>query len=305
MNAKLVVAAITAQGALSPQFERLVARIAPGDACFEARRALVAATVAGSGAALRNAESQLGICDPKSAAGEEEEDDDGLVDGHEEAAAEQPAPAWLADFVAGPPAEWSATVTEAIVATRGEAAFEVEATEGERPAATSRTVELNTVPAAAATAAEGARTTKSDTTATQHHRAPPTTTPRARVTATTRTALPVLSAQLEDLARRQEGGTARSPSAPAPAPATASTATAASIAAARAAVGEMATAARQRGRRTAEATRVNAGSERSTTRNNQSLVVSTSSRSTRAQTADRWKAKVPEPQWWEAINLYH
>jgi hypothetical protein len=51
-------------------------------------------------------------CDPTSAAGDdEEEDDDGLVDGHEEAAAEQPDPAWLADFVAGPPADWNATVT--------------------------------------------------------------------------------------------------------------------------------------------------------------------------------------------------
>jgi hypothetical protein len=304
MNAKLVVAAITAQGALSPQFERLVARIAPGDACFEARRALVAATVAGSGAALRNAESQLGICDPKSAAGgdDEEEDDDGLVDGHEEATAEQPDPAWLADFVAGPPADWSAMVTEAIVAARGEAAFEVEATEGERPAAASRTVELNTVPAATATAAEGARTTKSDTTTAQHHRAPPTTAPQVREAAATRS-LPLLSAQLEVLARRQEGHTARSPSAPAKASALA--ATAASTAAARAAVAEMATAAQQRGRRTAGATRATAGSERSTTRNNQSLVVSTRPRNKRASTSDRWAARVPEPQWWEAENPYH
>jgi hypothetical protein len=69
-----------------------MARIAPGDAYFEPRRALVAATVAASGAALRNAEIQLGICDAKAAEGEE--DDDGLVDGSRRPRSSRPRRGW-------------------------------------------------------------------------------------------------------------------------------------------------------------------------------------------------------------------
>jgi hypothetical protein len=338
-GAKLVVAAITAQGALSPQFERLLARIAPGDAFFEARRALVAATVAGSGAALRNAESQLGICDPRPAEGDDddEEDDDGLVAGlDDDATSGQPAPEWMAPFLAGPPAEWGATVAEAIVAAQGEATVDVEATADEQPAAASGYATRNAVPAAATTA-EGARTTGADTATGQHGRAPVTAPPRTRGTPPTRKPLAQLAAQLEVVARQQElcvaPAPARSRSIPAPTTAaaatvaettmaapttTAATTVAAPTTAAAAAVATTAVTAvaettvvaavattRQHGRDTAEAAHATAGSERSTTRNNQSLVVSTRPRNKRANNADRWAARVPEPQWWDAVNPYH
>jgi hypothetical protein len=80
-------------------------------------------------------------------------------------------------------------VTEAITAARGE----VEATEGERPAAASGSVALNTVPTAA-TAAVGAQATGVDTTTDQHRHAPVTAPTQARGTAPAQNALPLLSA---------------------------------------------------------------------------------------------------------------
>ena len=58
-GARLVVAAVTTQGCLSPTFAKLLAQLAP-TGFFEARREVTAATVGGAAAALRNAERQLG-----------------------------------------------------------------------------------------------------------------------------------------------------------------------------------------------------------------------------------------------------
>jgi hypothetical protein len=58
-GSEFVVAAVSAQGALSKSFERLLCRIAP-ESFFEARRVVVAAALQGAGRALRNAERQVG-----------------------------------------------------------------------------------------------------------------------------------------------------------------------------------------------------------------------------------------------------
>jgi hypothetical protein len=153
-GARLVVAAITAQGAMSPAFERLIAQIAPDDAYFEARRALVAATVAGSGAALRNAESQLGARSPavEVSSGADEDEDDGVAAEAEEAdAAAEPLPAWMAAMVAQPPSEWGTIVAEAIRAARGDARSEAAGTEGEQPETTQGAAAQQAAPTAAAT----------------------------------------------------------------------------------------------------------------------------------------------------------
>ena len=69
MGSEFVVAAVSAQGALSKAFERLLCRIAP-EGFFEARRTVVAAALQGSGRTLRNAERQVGAV---TLAGDDEE----------------------------------------------------------------------------------------------------------------------------------------------------------------------------------------------------------------------------------------
>jgi hypothetical protein len=148
VGARLAVAAITAQGALSPAFERLLAKIAPGDAYFDARRALVAATVAGSGAALRNAESQLGACS-RAVAEDDNEEDDGMAS---EADEEETTtlPEWMAAMVAQPPSGWGTIVADAIAAARGNVESAVEEAGEEQPQTQPGTVAPQTVPTAAA-----------------------------------------------------------------------------------------------------------------------------------------------------------
>ena len=154
LGAKLLVAGITAQGALSATFERLVSQIAPDAAFFDARRAIVAATVAGSGAALRNAESQLGVgrvaVPAPDEEGADEEEDDGIADQIDEPA--EPLPAWVAAMAAQPPAKWGTIVQEAIAAARAEVNPLMEEVETEQPETSAGTAELQAAPQAAATA---------------------------------------------------------------------------------------------------------------------------------------------------------